>query len=232
MTSDTDTDTDALRTAREFAESTGKEDLADRLDGKINDQIEAAQTVAQMRTLAQNGEQAGLEGDPAIEALKEEAAALAEEYDLTEEPSAKEKLVDEHGLRERSVKRMHDDDREQLLEALGSIETISEENSRLDGVMRKEAEVRRDEIEKLIDHNNLTTSKLIGDESADLQAALAGDQSPTVDESKSDRVKAAELADEKERLQDDLDDAESALLELELIEEIERIDERIGDLEA
>ena len=231
MTNETDNET--LRTAREFLSNTGRDDLAGRLDGKIEDRQEAIASIVEMRTLAENSEKAGLSDDPAVEALREEADALAEEYGLEAEPDATEKLAENHGLNESAVEKIHEDDRERIAEALESVESIKEKSARLEGLTRHEIESRRDEIEKLLDHNNVSASSLIDeDESADLRAALAGDQTVDIEEQPSDRVQAAELADARDELEADIDDADSPLLELELQEELERIEKQLADLDA
>ena len=230
---DNETDTENLRTAREFLSNTGRDDLAGRLDGKIEDRQEAIASIVEMRTLAENSEKAGLSDDPAVEALREEADALAEEYGLKDEPDAAEKLAEDHGLDASAVENIHEDDRERLAEALESIEAIKNRSARLEGLTRKEIKARRDEIEKLLDHNNVSPAALIdADESADLRAALAEDQSVDIDEQPSDRVQAAELADTRDELEADIDDADSPLLELELQEELERIENQLADLDA
>jgi hypothetical protein len=230
---DNETDTENLRTAREFLSNTGRDDLAGRLDGKIEDRQEAIASIVQMRNLIQNSEKAGLSDDPAVEALREEADALAEEYGLKDEPDVTEKLAENHGLDASAVENIHEDDRDRLAEALESIEAIKNRSARLEGLTRKEIKARRDEIEKLLDHNNVSAAALIdADESADLRAALAEDQSVDIDEQPSDRVQAAELADTRDELEADIDDADSPVLELELMEELERIENKLDALDV
>jgi len=232
----TETDTDALRRAREFAESTGNETLADRLDGRLADKEEAVRTIVELRNLIETSEENGLGDDPAVGALRDQADALAEEHGLIEEPSAAEQLTEDHGVSEAAAERLHEDDRARLAEALESLSWIKSTDGRLDGMARHEAEARRDEIEQLLDHNQMSAEALMQEEAGEttqqFEAALAADRSLDVDADKSDRILAAELRDRRDAIEDDLDDAEHALLALELTEEAERIEDRLERLDA
>lgn len=238
---DDETDTEALRTAREAFEQAGDDSMAERLDGRIENKRDAMQSIVEMRQLAEQAEEAGLAGDPAIEGLREEADALAEEYGLADdeedELGTDEKLSDEYGLTDAALQQMHEDDRERLAEALDSLNEIQEKAGRLEGLARHEAESRRNDIERLLDHNGVEAASLIGDDSGEekreFHAALAEDHSAEVDDDgKSERVLAAELRDERDQLDAELADTDHPLLQLELTEEIERIDDRLAGLDV
>jgi len=84
--------TDTHRTAREFARETGNDALAERLerlDGRLAERRTVVATIEAIQTLADRAVTAGLDGDPAIDALEAEAATLAETYGLAA-PSAGE----------------------------------------------------------------------------------------------------------------------------------------------
>lgn len=235
------TDTSSLRDARESLKSIGFDDLADRIDDDLTDQRETIQRVVEIKNAIAQAEEAGLDDDPAVEALREEVEALAEEAGIAEEPTARERLVDEYDISERAVAQMHEDGRERLVEALAGVEMWDTgSDRRLEGLARHDIEARRNEIEQLLDHNSVSAASLIDSdataasgETRDLQAALAEDHTadPDVDDDASDRVKAAALADQREALEADLADAENPLLELEITEEIERVDDRLDGLD-
>ena len=236
---DDQTDTEALRTAREAFEHAGDDSMAERIDGRIEDKRDAMTSIVEMRQLAEQAEEAGLAGDPAIEALREEADALAEEYGLADddEPDTDEMLVDKHGLKESKLQQMHEDDREALAEALDALDTIKNDAGQLEGLARREAEVRRNDIERLLDHNGVEAASLIDDPDREgpreYKAALAEDHSADIDDDgKSERVLAAELRDERDQLDAELAEVEHPLLQLELTEEIERLDDRLAGLDV
>jgi hypothetical protein len=235
------TDTSSLRDARESLKSIGFDDLADRIDDDLTDQRETIQRVVEIKNAIAQAEEAGLDDDPAVEALRGEVEALAEEAGIAEEPSPRERLVDGYDISERAVGQMHEDDRERLVEALAGVEMWDTGSDRLEGLARHEIEARRNEIEQILDHNSVSAASLIDSdataasgETRDLQAALAEDHTaaPGVDDDASDRVKAAALTDTREALEAERAEAENALLELELIEEIERIDERLAEVDG
>lgn len=172
-------DTDSLREARKFVESTGNDELAERLDGRLADKQEAIQTIVELKNLVEQSESNGLGNDPAVEALREEAAALAEEHGLAESPSAEERLADGYGLDGGAVDRLHDDDRERLLANLQAVEEINDSDTAPStSLAEHELAARREKVERLLDHNQVQAAALAGgntDDAADsVSAFLAG----------------------------------------------------------
>lgn len=174
------TDTERLQEARQFAEKTGNDDLADRLDEQLADGREALKTVVELRNLVEQSEENGLGDDPAVEALREEADALAAEHGLVESPSPREQLAAEYGLDGDAVDRLHEDDRDRLLANLRAVEEVEENRSARSGATLVDHEIaaRREKVERLLDHNEVQAAALAGgdvDDAADsVSAFLAG----------------------------------------------------------
>jgi len=171
-----ETNAETLRKAREFVANTGNNDLAERLDGRLADKQDAIQTVVELKNLVKQSEANGLDDDPAVEALREEAEALAEEHGLVD-TSPSEALTEEYGLDEGVVDRLHEEDRERLLANLQAVEEIETNRSERSGtsLADHEIDVRRSNVEQLLDHNQVQAAALAGgvdDAGADTVAAF------------------------------------------------------------
>jgi len=231
----TDLDPEQLTQTREFLASVGKDELASRFGQELDDRREAVERVAEMRVLREQAEKAGLDDDPAVEALAEHADALAEDLGLGPDPHDPERLADDHDLAEDAVADLSEDTREELQEHLSAVDTI-ESSGRVEGAAKHELQRRRDRLERLLDDAGVDPARLVADDAdsttEELAAALAPAEETDVDSARSPRVRRARLEDRRQELQEDLAAADSKLLSLTLEKRLETVDERLDGTDA
>lgn len=233
----TDLDAEQLTQTREFLASVGKDELAERLGEELDDRRDGVERVAEMRVLREQAEKAGLDDDPAVEALAEHADALAEDLGLGPEPHDPERLAGDHGLAEDAVADLSEDTRQELKEHLSAVDTI-ESSGRVEGAAKYELQRRRDRLERLLDDAGADPARLVADDADSTRKELAAALAPAeetdvdVDSARSPRVRRARLEDRRQDLQEDLAAADSKLLSLTLEQRLETVEERLDDTDA
>jgi len=236
MTTDKPT-TENVAQTREFLASVGKDELADRFGEELENRAEAAERVVRMKTVIEDAKNAGLDDDPAVRALEERAAKLEDgvDLDVDREPHHSSELAAQHALEEDVVEQFSTESRKELHDHLAAVDEIAA-SSRDGGIVKHELRARRERLRSILDENDVEAAALIADDAPpvreELSAALADAGEADVGESGSERVEAARLEDRRDEVADDLEDAESALLQLTLQERLDELDDRLADTEA
>jgi hypothetical protein len=229
MTSDTTTD--GIVEAKDLLSSMGNDSLAESLGEELDDRAEAAERVVRMKELAARAEEAGLADDPAVQALRDRAEALQTDADLGPDPTHPERLAEEYGLDEEAVADLPEDVREDLERDLSAVDELETSRSEL---AKRELRRRRDKLGDTLDAAGVEAAELVAENApaptAELSAALAA-PADDVNDSGSERLRAARLRDRVDELNDDLADAESTLLKITLRDRKADLEERLADLE-
>ena len=226
------TTTDGIVEAKDLLESMGNESLAASLGEELDDRAEAAERVVRMRVLARRAEEAGLGDDPAVAALRDRAEALQADADLGPEPTHPERLADDYGLAEDAVADLPEDVRKELEADLSAVDELETSRSEL---AKRELRHRRESLSATLDDAGVEAADLVAEDApapqAELSAALAS-TAEEVDDSGSDRVRAARLSDRIDELEEDAEAAESTLLAVTLEDRKADLEERLTDLEG
>lgn len=212
-------------------------DVADRFTDEAEDRADAAARAVELKLLLQQAKEAGLEDDPAVEALQKRAQMLLVDNGLTPDPTAGAQLAEEYGADESMLEDLSDDDCETLLEHLSMAEEIGDN----DGLLAKK-EIRRrfEETEALLAQNNVEVRHLFQPEArgleGELSAALSrgaefGDNDVAVDAS-SDRVRKAQLQDNLSEIDDRLESADHPFMKHSLREERSAVEARLSALDV
>ena len=226
-----DISTDGIVEAKDLLESMGNETLAENLGEELDDRAEAAERVVRMKSLAARAEEAGLGDDPAVAALRDRAEALQADADLGPDPAHPKRLAEDYGLDEDAVADLPEDVREDLEADLSAVDELETSRSEL---AKRELRRRRDKLSETLDDVGVEAADLVAEDApaptAELSAALAA-PAEEVDDSGSERVRAARLSDRIDELEEDVVDAESTLLEITLRDRKADLEERLADLE-
>ena len=223
--------TDGIVEAKDLLESMGNESLAASLGEELDDRAEAAERVVRMKSLAARAEESGLCDDPAVAALLDRSEALQADADLGPDPAHPERLAEDYGLDGDAVDDLSEDVREDLEADLSALDHLETSRSEL---ARREIRRRRDRLSETLDAAGIEVPDLVAEDApaptAELSAALAA-PAEEVDDSGSERVRAARLSDRIDELEEDVADAESMLLEITLRDRKADLEERLADLE-
>jgi hypothetical protein len=227
-----DLSTEKVAETKEFLASIGRDELADRFDAELSEREDAARTLVEIKTTLEKADDAGLDDDPAVEALRERAAALEADLELTD-PHAPEKLAEDHGVREDVAAELSEDTRQDLKADLVAVEELETSRSRL---AEHELRERRESLNATLASADVEAAELVAEDAptpqAELSAALAATDGEDVDDSGTDRIHAARLRDRKADLKEEIDGAESALLELTLRDRLDDVEATLSDLEG
>jgi hypothetical protein len=196
-----------------------------------NDYIDA------VKLLLQQAKEAGLEDDPAVEALEKRAQMLLVDNGLTPDPTASAQLAEEYGADASMLESLSDDDCEALLEHLSMAEEIGDSDGRL---AEKEITRRFEETQALLAQNNVQVRDLFQAEARGLEGELSAalsrgaefdDDDVAVDAS-SDRVRKAQLQDNLSEIDDRLESADHPFMKHSLREERSAVEARLADLDV
>lgn len=224
-----DLSTEKAAETKEFLSSIGRDELAEKFGAELSEREDAAKTLVEIKTTLEKADAAGLNDDPAVEALRERAATLEDDLGLTD-PHAPEKLAETHDLREDVVAELSEETRQDLQVDLAAVEDLETSRSRL---AEHELRERRKSLNATLAGADVEAAELVAEDApaptAELSAALSA-PSEDVDESGSDRVRAARLSDRIDELEEHLAAAESTLLEVTLEDRKADLEERLADL--
>jgi len=229
----TDTNPTALREARDGLESLGRDDLAERMDEQLEDDVAETRRVVDLMQTIHSAEEAGLGDDPAVEKLREQVELLREDAGVVP-PTNPERMAEEFDLSEDELAALSEDDRESLRGNLTAIDELND--SRADGVAAHELRRRRENTAGLLGDAGVEAADLVADdaptEREELAEALSAEEATLTETSGSGREQVAQLADAVEDTEEQIRDAETALLRLALRDEKERLTARLEKAEA
>lgn len=228
------TDPDTLQQTRDALEALGRDNLAENLDEQLEDDVAETRRVVELLETIESAEAAGLGDDPAVEALREQVEALRGDAGLGQSATAPERMADEFDLNGDELEALSEADREELRSDLEAIDEIG--NSRVNGVAAHELRRRRDSVDDLLDERDVAPADLVADdapiEREELAEALTAEEAALVETSGSTRGQVATLRDAVDDIEEQVRDAETAVLLQALREEKERLQARLEQAEA
>lgn len=227
------TDPDTLRETRDALEGLGRDELAERMDERLEGDLAETRRVVELMQTIHSAEEAGLGDDPAVEKLREQVEVLRDDADVVP-PTHPESMAEEFDLSEDELAALGEDEREELRSHLTAIDELN--GSRGSGVAAHELRRRRDTVADLLADYGVEAADLVADdapaEREELAEALSAEEATLAETSGSKREQVAQLADAVEEHEEQIRDAETALLTVALRDEKERLAARLEKAEA
>lgn len=227
------TDPDTLRETRDALEGLGRDRLAEKFDGKIEDDVAETRRVVELMQTIHSAEEAGLGDDPAVEKLRDQVEILRDDAGVVPRTHP-ERMAEEFDLSEAELDALGEDAREQLR---ADLETIDEVGAgRAEGVLKHELRRRRERVDDLLGEHGVAPADLVADdapaEREELAEALSAEEATLAEASGSTREQVAQLRDAVEDTEARIREAETALLRVALRDERERLAARLEKAEA